>query len=588
MALVSIREARLSLSIIAAERDVIACQTNLPLLLLLPLPCLHSERFLHLGSHPVLPTPDLEHWCLEFLPEGPREIPPAFAVSRRPPSFSNAPNMAWEVIEATPPHLTYILLPVFLISYTLFASFIRNRMHLSEPPIALLFGILVGPRVLGWLTPNVCDVNGCEDKSAVGGWGWGDTILQESTRVIVGIQVFAVGVELPKFYMARHWRSVAMLLGPVMTFGWLICALFVHLLFQTDIRTALLVAACLTPTDPVLAASIVGNSQFSHRVPKRIKHMIAAESGCNDGISFPFLFIGIFTIMESTSADVAKKWFLMTILWQCVFGIFIGMVIGIASNKVLRFSATRKYIDEPGFTVFYLLLALFSIGIASTLGTDDFLVAFGCGYGFARDGWFSKRTQKTQLPGVIDLLLNSAMFVYLGATIPWHTFSPESITPSVTPGRLVGFLLLVLLFRRIPIVLAIWRWIPDIHTWTEALFCGHFGPMGLGGLFLAIEARAHLETGTSSPLPHPAPYGRPYNDREKAIHVVWPIVCFVVFGSTLVHGLSVLVLSIISHYSRPKQHRSRSLAGETDPLSGMVHGVGTGDSEPEDESELEN
>ena len=495
--------------------------------------------------------------------------------------------MVWEIIEATPPHVTYILTPAFLISSALFASFIRNRLHLSEPPIALLFGIVVGPRLLGWFTPIVCDVNGCDDKGAVGGWQWDDTVLQEATRVIVGIQVFAVGIELPKFYMARHWRSVAMLLGPVMTFGWLVCSLLVYWIFQTDVRTALVVAACLTPTDPVLAASIIGNSQFSSRVPKRIKHMLSAEAGCNDGISFPFLFIGLYLLMENSAAAVAKEWFLMTILWQCAFGIIIGMAIGIAANRILRFSTSRKYIDEAGFTVFYLLLAVLSVGIASILGTDDFLVAFGCGYGFARDGWFTKRTEKTHFPSIIDLLLNSAMFVYLGAAIPWHTFSPTSITPDVTPGRLVGFLILVLLFRRIPIVLATWRWIPDIHTWTEALFCGHFGPMGLGGLFLAIEARAHLETGKSSPLPHPPPYLHPYTDKEKAIMVIWPIVSFIVFGSTLVHGLSVLVLSVLSHFTRPKHHRSGSLAGETDPLGGMVHGIGDGESEPEDESELE-
>ena len=277
----------------------------------------------------------------------------------------------------------------------------------------------------------------------------------------------------------------------------------------------------------------------------------------------------------------------MTILWQCAFGILLGMVIGIVANQVLKFSTNRKYIDEAGFTVFYLLLAVMSIGFASILGTDDFLVAFGCGYGFARDGWFTKRTKETHLPSIIDLLLNSAMFVYLGTAIPWHTFSPGTLTPDVTPGRLVGFLILVLLFRRIPIVLATWKWIPDIHTWTEALFCGHFGPMGLGGLFLAIEARAHLETGSSSPLPHPPHYLHPYTDKEKTIMIIWPIVSFIVFGSTLVHGLSVLVLSVLSHFTRPKDKRAGLLAAETDPLDGMVHGVGDGGSEPEDESEVD-
>ena len=493
--------------------------------------------------------------------------------------------MAWSQIEPTPSHISYLVLSTFLIIYALFATFIRNRLHLSEPPIALLIGIILGPAGLDWISPNSCGVTGCKDSYEVGGWGWGDDVVQEATRVIVGIQVFAVGVELPTFYFSRHWRSIVMLLGPIMIFGWIVCALIVYLLFQTDVNTALVVSACLTPTDPVLAASILSNSQFSSRVPKRIKDMLSAESGCNDGTSFPFLYVGLFALTQSTAGAAIKDYFLITILWQCAFGLTIGMIIGTIFNRVLRFSDGRGYIDAPGFTVFYLLLAVLSVGIGSTLGSDDFLVAFGCGYGFARDGWFSEKTHAAHLPNIIDLMFNSAMFVYLGAIIPWYAFSPQGITPSITPGKLIAFLVLVLLFRRLPAVMALYRWIPDIRTWREALFCGHFGPMGLGGLFLAMEARAILETGESSPLPHPPRYGRPYTPREQATYVVWPLVCFIVLGSTLVHGLSVLAMSLFSHFHRPKERRSSFLAGEDDPLEGMEHEGGDGDSVIEDSDE---
>lgn len=86
--------------------------------------------------------------------------------------------MAWSQIEATPPHLTYLILSGFLIAYTLFATFIKNRLHLSEPPIALLCGIIVGPRGLGWLNPSLTGVNGGPADSVsdpvIGGWGWGE------------------------------------------------------------------------------------------------------------------------------------------------------------------------------------------------------------------------------------------------------------------------------------------------------------------------------------------------------------------------------------------------------------------------------
>ena len=42
-------------------------------------------------------------------------------------------------------------------------------------------------------------------------------ITLEFTRVILAVGVFAIGVELPKAYMKRHWKSLFFLLVPVMT-----------------------------------------------------------------------------------------------------------------------------------------------------------------------------------------------------------------------------------------------------------------------------------------------------------------------------------------------------------------------------------
>jgi sodium/hydrogen antiporter len=44
-----------------------------------------------------------------------------------------------------------------------------------------------------------------------------NVIVLEFTRVVLAIGVFAIGVELPKAYMARHWKSLFYLLVPVMT-----------------------------------------------------------------------------------------------------------------------------------------------------------------------------------------------------------------------------------------------------------------------------------------------------------------------------------------------------------------------------------
>ena len=474
--------------------------------------------------------------------------------------------MSWikKQLELTDAHFTYLLLSAFLIIFSLFSHLIRNTLHLSEPPLATLIGIAFGPKGAGLLDPI--------------DWGWQDNTTQEATRVIVGIQVFAVGIELPRGYLGRHWRSVAVLLGPVMAFSWLITALFIYLVLQIKFTVALIISACLAPTDPVLSASVL-NSRFSTRVPSRVRHMLSCETGCNDGTSFPFLYAGLNALIATSVGGAAKEWVLETILWQCLFGIVLGLIIGIIANRSLRFSERNGYIDASSFFAFYLLLALFSIGVASILGADDFLVAFGAGSTFAWDGWFAHKTKEAHLPNIADLLLNSSMFVYFGAIIPWSLYTPSHYTPHITPGRLVGLLILILLFRRIPILLALKRLIPDLHTYTEAFFAGHFGPMGLGALFLVIEARAQLETGTSQPYPHPPPFEPSISNpslnqalkHREAIETVWPVTTFIILGSVMVHGLSVVAISTGSHFARGKGQRASIIGGETDGLTGMVH-----------------
>lgn len=356
-----------------------------------------------------------------------------------------------------------------------------------------------------------------------------------------------------------------MLLGPVMLSGWLICAAIIALIFGTDTPTALIISACMTPTDPVLAASVLGNSQFSLRIPRRIRQLLSAESGCNDGVSFPFIYVGLSWLTRSTLGGMVKKWFLVTILYQCVLGILLGLAIGHLFNWVFVFSHRREMMGRASYLAFYILLAIFSLGVASTLGVDDFLVTFFAGVGFSHGG--NSPTEESRLPIIIDLLLNSTLFVFFGAMIPWHSFNHLD---SITPGRLFAALAFILLLRRIPIVYALHklRLLPNIQTNQEALFAGHFGPIGVGALFLAMEARAQLETDTSIPLPNP-PDELPI-EKQRTITLVWPVVCFVVTSSIFVHGLSTLAISVGGHFSRERGERAPLIGAEREGLGGMV------------------
>jgi Alkali metal cation/H+ antiporter Nha1 C terminus/Sodium/hydrogen exchanger family len=147
-----------------------------------------------------------------------------------------------------------------------------------------------------------------------------------------------------------------------------------------------------------------------------------------------------------------------------------------------------------------------------------------------------------------------SFFVYYGAIIPWDMMNAPELT--VVPWRLVVIAILILLFRRIPIMLALKPIIPDIRTWREALFCGHFGPIGVGAIFISILARAELETGHTVPLAT-LPTD-PNSPNYTVILAIWPIVSFLILSSVhlalisliaqiIVHGSSIAVFTLGKH-----------------------------------------
>ncbi|KAI9733160.1 MAG: hypothetical protein M1818_007278 [Claussenomyces sp. TS43310] len=438
--------------------------------------------------------------------------------------------MAWDHLSINRPHLVYIILGGFTSLFMLCSSFIKERMYIGEATVATLCGIIFGPHAANLIDP--------------GTWGNTDQITLEFSRIVLVVQCFAVGVELPKYYMEKHWRSVTFLLIPVMTFGWLVTSLFVWWMVPPlDWLQSLTVAACVTATDPVLASSVVGKGKFAKRVPKHLRDLLSAESGCNDGMAFPFIYLALYIIEYKREPNkVALNWICVTILYECIFGAIYGFTIGYIGRRGIRYAEKQELVDRESFLVFYFVLALFCAGSGSILGVDDLLVGFAAGVGFSNDGWFTQKTEESHVSNVIDLLLNLAYFVYFGTIIPWEQYNPANL--GLSPWRLVVIAIFVILFRRIPVMLALKPVIPDIHTWREALFAGHFGPIGVGAIFVAILARADLETGGVTPLSElPGPEEPEYD----LIRLVWPVVSFLVIASIIVHGSSIAVFTLGKH-----------------------------------------
>ncbi|KAJ5178514.1 Na+/H+ antiporter Nha1 [Penicillium coprophilum] len=437
--------------------------------------------------------------------------------------------MAWDHLDIDRPHLAYMILGGFTGLFMLCSLFVKEKLYIGEATVATLCGIIFGPHAANLFNPHE--------------WGNVDKITLECSRIVLVVQCFAVGVELPKAYMERHWKSVSLLLIPVMTWGWLITSLFIWWMVPPlNWLEALVCSACVTATDPVLASSVVGKGKFAKRVPKHLRDLLSAESGCNDGMAFPFIYLAFYIYhYRPQVGEVWLNWFCITVLYECILGAIFGFTIGYIARHAIKWAERKGLIDRESFLVFYFVLAVFCAGSGALLGMDDLLIGFACGVGFSNDGWFTEKTEESHVSNVIDLLLNLAYFVYFGSIIPWEDFNSPEL--GLTPWRLVVIAILVLFFRRIPIMLMLKPIIPDVKTWREALFAGHFGPIGVGAIFAAILARAELEHDNTQPLPEDElPLVGTTN--YYVVRLIWPITTFMVITSILVHGSSIAVFTL--------------------------------------------
>ena len=100
-------------------------------------------------------------------------------------------------------------------------------------------------------------------------------------------------------------------------------------------------------------------------------------------------------------------------------------------------------------------------------------LTLGTGSAISWDGYFNTQIEDEVFSSVIDLVLNCGCFVYIGAWMPFNMFNATEL--GITPWRLVVLFIAVLILRRFPPLLLLYKWVPEITSWREALFSGHFG-----------------------------------------------------------------------------------------------------------------
>ncbi|KAJ2545613.1 hypothetical protein EV175_005805 [Coemansia sp. RSA 1933] len=385
------------------------------------------------------------------------------------------------------------LLGGFIFVLGLCSLIVKERLYLSETLLAMVFGIVVGPYVLNWMDPSEWSL---DDKS----------LSQEFSRFALAIKVMIAGVALPKKYLLHEWRSIAMLLFPVMSIMWLLASAIVCFVFKVPFLQALAIGACMAPTDLVLANAILKGIFAESNIPRHLRNVLTAESGANDGLGYPLLYFALY-LMRLPSGKAIGVWFYASWGYHVLLSIGIGAFAGFVARKALRYAETAGWVDKESVLSSSITLALLLVGVCTILGTDSILCCFVAGNSFTWDDWFRVETKDKGLQETLNGLLSMSFFIYFGTIIPWSSYTGENI---LDPWRIAVAIILIM----------------SIRTWQEALFAGWFGPIGVSAVFFSIETIKQLGENEHS-------------NGGRVAQIVYPIICAIVFGSVLVHGITI-------------------------------------------------
>ncbi|KAF8576407.1 hypothetical protein K439DRAFT_1640513 [Ramaria rubella] len=430
--------------------------------------------------------------------------------------------------------LTCLFLGIFVLAFGLWSRILKEHFFLSEPLLSTLFGVLLSPKVfdLLWFVPDGWDGNLAYDTAR-------DT-LTWFCRIIIGIQVLFAASTLPSRWLLDrlNTKSMAVMLLPVMTLGWLVSTGLVKACLPgTSWTEALIIGACIAPTDPVLANSVVKGIYAERHIPTHVRELLVAESGLNDGFGTPFLFVPIFAVLNHFNPFMTFQAFIIhTILYDVIFGSMLGIVVGYGARKGLKVSRRNGTIDRESMLVFSVALALFTIGVGEVLGTNSLLACFFAGTALNWTDGVRAEDLHSHFSEGIELFFDSAVFLVLGTILPFDTW----IDPTFLPlPNLVLLAILILIFRRLPAVLALYKMTPLIKTRKEAIFTGYFGPIGIGALYYALMATDKLP-----------------DDFAKRNNII-AATTFIIFSSILVHGTSAPLIMLVSNIpSRSSQSQA--------------------------------
>jgi NhaP-type Na+/H+ or K+/H+ antiporter len=336
------------------------------------------------------------------------------------------------------------------------------------------------------------------------------TLTIHLTELMVIVAIMGIGLKINRPFGIKRFRAPMMLA----TVGMLVCIVLTsglaYFWLGFGIASAMLVAAVLAPTDPVLAADVQIDEPHGQK-DHEVKFTLTAEAGINDGLAFPFTWLAI---TLATSLPNNESWFFEWISFDVLYRIAAGVLLGWVVGKVITYLFFKlpdiHQIKDIQRGLISLSATLFVYGFAELLHGYGFIAVFVTAITIRN--YEMEHEYHQTLHAFIDQIEHiflASLLVILGGALT------DGLLENFKPIHLFFALFFVLLIR--PLIGWISLWGCPLQT-KHKFIISFFGIKGIGSFFYLSFAMKEANF--------------------EGVSEIWTIVTCVILVSVVVHGLS--------------------------------------------------
>ncbi len=350
------------------------------------------------------------------------------------------------------------------------------------------------------------------------GGGTETAAIEHASELIVIISLAGAGLAIDTAMTWRGWQATVRLLAIAMPLTIAAVAFLGVWWLGLGLAGAMLLAAALAPTDPVLARSVEVSPPGREETPMSVA--LTAEAGMNDGLAFPFVHLAIaiatFGWIAAGSGGV-PDWFGSWVAFDLLYRLAVGWVGGLAVGWTVARIAFSRFGDAGNgawnSVVMVLAATLLAYGLVEAMDGYGFLAVFAC----ARAGRAVTRdTEGAPYNRFVHHGADQLESILLVVLLLWFgTFVGGGGLSGLSWSELGFALALILVVRPAAGLVSL---IAYPCERLEAGKVAFFGVRGMGSIFYIAYAQSHAEFGD--------------------IDAVWRIAAIVIVVSIVVHGFA--------------------------------------------------